>query len=77
MATTTKQPSTEEALAFVVNSVERAELETARAALRWVLRREPDNVSALLWLERCTDSAQSSRACSSRLTDLNPILASA
>lgn len=77
MVTRTQSPSTEEALAFAVRSAERADMETARAALRWVLRREPDNVAAWLWLKRCSQSQQSAQLCSTKVSELNPIFSHA
>ena len=73
MATAVQSPSTEEALAFAVRSAERADMETARAALRWVLRREPENVAAWTWLERLSDSADSVNYCAGRIAELNPV----
>lgn len=74
MATVTRPPSTEKALSFALRSAERADLETARAALRWVLRREPENVAAWMWLERCSETSGSANRCSDRIAELNPIM---
>ena len=73
MATATRPPSTEEALSFAVRSAQRADMETARAALRWVLRREPENVAAWMWLERVSEDAASVNYCSTRIAELNPV----
>ncbi|MFP3854687.1 MAG: hypothetical protein ACLFWD_10395 [Anaerolineales bacterium] len=75
MASKARIPTTEEALAFAVNSIQRAEIETGKAALRWVLRREPENVSAWLWLKKCVEQDQlKQQEVVQRITSLNPMI---
>jgi len=75
MASKTRIPSTDEALEFAVRSIRRADLETGQAALRWVLRREPENVSAWLWLKKCIESNTAlNHEVLSRVSALNPML---
>lgn len=75
MASKTRIPTTEEALNFAVRSIHRADLETGRAALRWVLRREPENVSAWLWLKKCVEQDRAlERDVIERVHALNPML---
>lgn len=75
MASRTRIPTTEEALAFAARSIQRADLETGKAALRWVLNREPENVSAWLWLKKCVerDRAKETEVLN-RVSALNPML---
>lgn len=76
MASRTRIPTTEEALAFAARSIQQAELETGKAALRWVLRREPENVSAWLWLKKCVEQDQyKQQEVTQRVSALNPLLA--
>jgi hypothetical protein len=75
MASRTRIPTTEEALSFAARSIEKSELETGRAALRWVLRREPENVSAWLWLKKCVEQDQlKQQEVIQRVSALNPML---
>jgi hypothetical protein len=75
MASKTRIPTTDEALSFAVRSIQRADLETGRAALRWVLRREPENVSAWLWLKKCVErNNRMEREVLDRVHALNPML---
>jgi hypothetical protein len=75
MASRTRIPTTEEALAFAARSIQKSELETGKAALRWVLRREPENVSAWLWLKKCVEQDQvQHQDVLQRVSALNPLL---
>lgn len=74
MASRARIPTTEEALAFAAKSIQRADLETGKAALRWVLRRDPDNISAWLWLKKCVEFDQAKELeVLDRVTALNPL----
>ena len=76
MASKTRVPTTEEALDFAARSIQRSELETGKAALRWVLRREPENVAAWLWLKKCVEQDQfKQEEVIQRVSALNPLLA--
>lgn len=75
MASKARIPTTEEALTFAAKSIQRAEIETGKAALRWVLRREPENVSAWLWLKKCVEQDQhKQQEVVQRITSLNPMI---
>jgi hypothetical protein len=70
--TMTAIPTTDQALEFAVRSIQKADVETGRAALKWVLKREPSNVSAWLWLTRCIDDQSMKSQCVAQLATLNP-----
>jgi hypothetical protein len=65
-------PTTDQALEFAVRSIQKADVETGRAALKWVLKREPSNVSAWLWLTRCIDDQSMKSQCVAQVATLNP-----
>jgi hypothetical protein len=72
MAMAAAIPTTDQALEFAVRSILKADVETGRAALRWVLKREPTNVSAWLWLTRCVDDQAFLSQCVDQVATLNP-----
>ncbi len=72
MAMTAVMPTTDQALEFAVRSIQKADVETGRAALRWVLKREPTNVSAWLWLTRCVEDQVFRSQCVDQVATLNP-----
>jgi hypothetical protein len=72
MAMTAAMPTTDQALEFAVRSIQKADVETGRAALRWVLKREPTNVSAWLWLTRCVEDKVFRSRCVDQVATLNP-----
>lgn len=45
----------ERVMEFAICSIVAAEVENGCAALRWVLRRDPENESARAWLRHCAD----------------------
>lgn len=45
----------DQVMEFAICSIVAAEVENGCAALRWVLRRDPDNESALAWLHHCSE----------------------
>jgi hypothetical protein len=72
MAIAAAIPTTDQALEFAVRSIQKADVETGRAALRWVLKREPNNVSAWLWLTRCIEDIGLQSQCVAQVANLNP-----
>ena len=75
MASRTRIPTTDEALEYAVRSIERTDFSTGRQALQWVLRREPENVSAWLWLKKCVEQDERmSTEVLAQVTSLNPML---
>lgn len=76
MASKNRIPTTDEALEFAVRSIRQADFETGKSALRWVLRREPENISAWLWLKKCVEQNQSMESeVLAHISALNPMLA--
>ena len=73
MAMAAAIPTTDEALEFAVRSIRRADVKTGKAALRWVLKREPTNVSAWLWLTRCAEDELFKARCEHQVMKLNPM----
>lgn len=45
----------DEVMRFAVCSIVASEVEDGCAALRWVLRQDPDNESARAWLDHCAE----------------------
>ncbi len=72
MAMAAAMPTTDQALEFAVRSIQKADVETGRAALNWVLKREPTNVSAWLWLTRCVEDQVFQSKCVNQVATLNP-----
>ena len=72
MAMTAAIPTTDQALEFAVRSIQKSDVDTGRAALRWVLKREPTNVSAWLWLTRCVDDQGFCTQVVNQVATLNP-----
>jgi hypothetical protein len=56
-----------EALDGAANAIKRGDLATGNAGLRWVLKREPNNVLAWLWMSRCVESAEQKAECFNRV----------
>jgi hypothetical protein len=46
-------PNIRQALEFAINAIDHDDLNLGKAALEWVLEREPSNTIALLWMA-CT-----------------------
>jgi hypothetical protein len=69
----TKQiPTTEEALEYAVRVIQCRDLAKGKAALSWVLKREPKNVVAWLWLSRCVQDAEAQLECMRLVSAINP-----
>lgn len=55
--------SIEEALQTAVDAVERGNLQDGEAALSWILKRDPKNTAAWLWLACCAPDDQAKQEC--------------
>lgn len=53
----------EEALDVGVEAVERGDLRNGEAALSWVLKKDPGNTLAWIWLACCAPDDQARREC--------------
>ena len=67
-------PSCEQALDFAVSAIKRGDATKGQAALAWVLKREPNNVVAWLWLAECSPDVQVRQECLARVSELNPFM---
>ncbi|HET7009815.1 MAG TPA: hypothetical protein VFI11_03480 [Anaerolineales bacterium] len=67
-----KMPTVEEALEFAVRKVRANDYQTGRAVLSWVLRHQPENVVAWLWLARCIADREQRIMCLERVAALDP-----
>lgn len=56
-------PSIDEALSFAIDAVNRGDISKGKAALEWVLRKDPDNVNAWLWMACCMPNDSDRQAC--------------
>jgi hypothetical protein len=65
-------PTTDEALSYGIRAAKRKDLPNARAALSWVLKREPANVVAWLWMAECAPSDGQRYQCMSQVASLDP-----
>ena len=64
--------TTEQTRAFAVEAIRRAETGKGKAALAWVLQKEPDNVVAWLWMSDCLEQPEAKQECFRRVSALNP-----
>ncbi len=56
-------PTIKEALDGAAKAIKRGDLETGKAGLRWVHKRDPNNVLVWLWMSRCTENAEEKLEC--------------
>jgi len=56
-------PSIDEALDYAIEAVNRGDIPKGKAALEWVLRKDPDNVNAWLWMACCMPDDNDRQAC--------------
>jgi hypothetical protein len=61
-------PTVDEALSYAVEAIERGNVAVGKAALGWVLQREPDNPQAWLWMACCVPDEGSKRGCYLRVS---------
>ncbi len=69
---TSANPTSEQALDFAVTAIKRGTRTRGRAALAWVLQREPSNVVAWLWMAECLPESDAKQECLRRVTALSP-----
>lgn len=55
--------SVSQALDFAVGAIDRGQAKQAKAALGWVLQREPDNGLAWIWMAACVDDETAKQEC--------------
>lgn len=69
---TSANPTSEQALDYAVTAIKRGDSPRGRAALAWVLQREPSNVVAWLWMAECLPESDAKQECLRRVTALSP-----
>ncbi len=62
--------TTEEAMSFALGAIDRGETMKAGQALTWILKREPENALAWLWMPACLADEGRKRECYRKLSDL-------
>lgn len=65
-------PTIAEALELAVQKVRTKDYGAGRAILAWVLKSQPDNVVAWLWLARCIANQEQRAQCLRRVAALDP-----
>jgi Tfp pilus assembly protein PilF len=65
-------PTSTEALRLAVQKVQTKDYTSGRAILAWVLKSQPDNVVAWLWLARCIATQEERAQCLRRVAALDP-----
>ena len=65
-------PTVAEALELAVQKVRARDYHTGRAILAWVLKHQPENVVAWLWLARCIVNREQQALCLARVAALDP-----
>lgn len=66
------ESSIREALDSAASSIKRGEIARGREGLEWVLRKEPENVLALLWMSRCVQGRDKKLECFRKVLELDP-----
>jgi len=56
-------PTLQEALDFAIEAVDRGDITNGKAALEWVIKQDPGNVNAWLWLACCMPTDSDRQAC--------------
>jgi Tfp pilus assembly protein PilF len=69
---TVPMPTCEQALNYAVGAIKRGDARKGRAALGWVLQREPQNIVAWLWMAECYQEGETRQECLRRVAALNP-----
>jgi Tfp pilus assembly protein PilF len=59
-----------EALHIAIDAVNRGDLNQGRKALAWVLRQDPNNAVAWLWMACCSPDDASRQECYRRVTTI-------
>jgi Tfp pilus assembly protein PilF len=71
MATRTfgrEKPSVEQALKIGVAAVDQGDLGKGKAALSWVLKQDPNNTTAWLWMACCLPDDSAKQECYRRVS---------
>ena len=63
--------SVEDALNIAIEAVERGDLRNGEAALSWVLKEDPENTAAWIWLACCAPDDSARQICYRRASALN------
>ncbi len=58
--------SIDQALEYAMGAIGRGDLKRGKAALSWVLQREPENAAAWFWMACCVDDEESKEECYKR-----------
>jgi Tfp pilus assembly protein PilF len=67
-----RTPTISEAVELAVQKVRSKDYDTGKAILAWVLKTQPENVVAWLWLARCIANREHRRHCLDRVAALDP-----
>jgi hypothetical protein len=62
--------SIEEAISSAVDAISRGDLGQGRATLSWVVREEPDNRLAWVWLAACVEDDSARDECYKRASEV-------
>lgn len=63
--------SVEEALNLAVEAVERGDLRNGETALNWILKENPSNTAAWIWLACCVPDDSARQLCYRRASKLH------
>jgi len=63
--------SVEEAITSAVEAINRGDLGQGRTTLSWVVREEPDNRLAWVWLAACVDNDSARDECYHRASEVS------
>lgn len=60
--------SVDEALQYAIGIINRGDAMKGRAALSWVLKQDPENAVAWLWMSCCVDDERAKEECYRRVS---------
>jgi Tfp pilus assembly protein PilF len=69
-------PPVEEVLEYAVEAINQGDLQQGRHLLTWVLRQEPNNHFAWLWMPACLTDERQKQECYRRISQLEPAASS-
>jgi Tfp pilus assembly protein PilF len=64
--------SIEEAISSAVEAIDRGDLGQGRTTLSWVVREDPDNRLAWVWLAACVDDDSARDECYRKASEILP-----
>jgi Tfp pilus assembly protein PilF len=67
-------PSIEEAISSAVEAIDRGDLGQGRTTLSWVVREDPDNRLAWVWLAACVDDDSARDECYRKASEIPPFI---